>query len=61
MSAETAFLGSEQTRWLADALTASTATWKIVAADMPLALIVAHQPGFHESVANADAGPPLGT
>jgi alkaline phosphatase D len=60
MSAETAFLGSEQTRWLADALSASTATWKIVAADMPLGLIVAHQPGFHESVANADAGPPLG-
>ena len=60
MSAETAFLGSEQARWLADALSASKATWKIVAADMPLALIVAHQPGFHESVANGDAGPPLG-
>jgi alkaline phosphatase D len=60
MSADTAFLGATQAAWLADALTASTATWKIVAADMPLGLVVAHQPGFHESVANGDAGPPLG-
>jgi alkaline phosphatase D len=60
MSAETAFLGSAQAQWLADALAASSATWKIVAADMPLGLIVAHQPGFHEAVANGDAGPPLG-
>ncbi len=34
--------------------------WKIVAADMPLGLVVAHQPGFHEAVANGDNGPPLG-
>jgi alkaline phosphatase D len=60
MSEETAFLGAEQVQWLADALTQSTATWKVVAADMPLGLIVAHQPGFHEAVANADHGVPLG-
>lgn len=59
-SAETAFLGADQVRWLADALSSSTATWKIVAADMPLGLTVAHQPGFHEAVANGDDGVPLG-
>ena len=57
---DTAFLGSAQAQWLADALSRSRATWKVVAADMPLALIVGHQPGFHESVANADNGAPLG-
>jgi alkaline phosphatase D len=58
--AETAFLGPTQVQWLADALSRSQATWKIVAADMPLALIVGHEPGFHESAANADNGAPLG-
>jgi alkaline phosphatase D len=38
-----------------DALTRSTATWKI-AADMPLGIVVAHQPGRHEAVANGDDG-----
>jgi len=59
-SVETAFLGSAQLQWLTDALTRSTATWKIIAADMPLGLVVGHQPGFHEAVANGDGGPPLG-
>ena len=59
-SAETAFLGAAQVTWLADALARSTATWKIVAADMPLGLVVGHQPGFHEAVANGDGGAPLG-
>lgn len=58
--ADTAFLGSAQARWLAGALARSTATWKIVAADMPLGLVVAHQPGRHEAVANGDPGPALG-
>ena len=57
---DTAFMGAAQTRWLLDALSRSRATWKVVAADMPLGLVVGHQPGFHEAVANADAGVPLG-
>jgi alkaline phosphatase D len=57
---ETAFLGSDQARWLADSLQASRALWKVVAADMPLGLVVGHEPGFHEAVANADDGPPKG-
>ncbi|HET9703468.1 MAG TPA: alkaline phosphatase D family protein [Vicinamibacterales bacterium] len=60
MTADTAFLGSRQARWLADALARSRATWKIVAADMPLGLVVAHRPGEHEAVANGDPGPPRG-
>ncbi len=59
----TAFLGIEQIIWLKQALKASTATWKIVAADMPLGLVVyddwRRKSGF-EAVANADNGPPLG-
>jgi alkaline phosphatase D len=58
--ADTAFLGAAQVAWLAGALTRSRATWKIIAADMPLGLVVGHQPGFHEAVANGDGGAPLG-
>lgn len=59
-SAETAFLGSRQLTWLADALTASKATWKVIAADMPLGVVVSHAPGQHEAVANGDDGPARG-
>lgn len=40
MSAETAFLGVKQLLWLKEALLASKASWKIIASDMPLGLIV---------------------
>ena len=53
---EAAILGQRQLRWLADALTRSRAAWKIIAADMPLGVTVAHQPGRHEAVANGDHG-----
>jgi alkaline phosphatase D len=60
---DTAFLGVEQVIWLKQALKASTATWKIIAADMPLGLVVyddwRRKSGF-EAVANADHGSPLG-
>jgi len=57
---ESAILGQRQVQWLANALSRSRATWKIVAADMPLGITVAHQPGRHEAVANADPGEPRG-
>jgi alkaline phosphatase D len=60
LGADAALLGRKQVRWLADALSRSRATWKIVAADMPLGITVAHQPGRHEAVANADHGAPRG-
>ncbi|HUQ87124.1 MAG TPA: alkaline phosphatase D family protein [Vicinamibacterales bacterium] len=56
LNRDSAFLGAAQVRWLADALARSTATWKIIAADMPLGIVVAHQPGHHEAVANGDNG-----
>ncbi|EWY41785.1 alkaline phosphatase [Skermanella stibiiresistens SB22] len=37
---ETTFLGAEQIRWLKQELLASDATWKVIAADMPIGLIV---------------------
>jgi alkaline phosphatase D len=57
---DTVFMAVAQLLWLTDALMESRATWKIIAADMPLGLVVGHQPGFHEAVANGDDGPPLG-
>ena len=51
-----ALLGAAQVRWLADAVSKSKATWKIIAADMPLGIVVAHQPGRHEAAANGDHG-----
>jgi alkaline phosphatase D len=57
-SAATAFLGMPQLRWLKRALLASTATWKVIASDMPLGLLVPDVNGF-EAWANGD-GPTLG-
>jgi alkaline phosphatase D len=58
----TAFLGQAQIRWLKQALLASRATWKVIAADMPVGLIIydnfVTREGS-EAIANAD-GPPLG-
>ena len=50
---ETAFLGTEQVRWLKQALLASDATWKVIAADMPIGLIVPDGELF-EAIANGD-------
>jgi alkaline phosphatase D len=55
----TQFLGSAQTRWLKQRLRASTATWKVIASDMPVGLVVRDGATAFESWANGD-GPPLG-
>jgi alkaline phosphatase D len=59
----TAFLGADQVAWLKQALQSSRATWKIIAADMPIGLVIYDdwraKSGF-EAVANAEHGPPLG-
>jgi alkaline phosphatase D len=60
---DSAFLGSAQIDWLKGALKESKATWKIIAADMPLGLLVyndARTKKGCEAVANGDDGPPLG-
>ncbi|MBV8534663.1 MAG: alkaline phosphatase D family protein, partial [Alphaproteobacteria bacterium] len=63
-SDETAYLGRPQIQWLKQALLASKATWKVIAADMPLSLLVedgkdAQGRMKFENSANGD-GPPLG-
>jgi alkaline phosphatase D len=63
LDATSRILGAAQVRWLKQALLASEATWKVIASDMPLGLIVwddfrARQGA--EAVAQGDAGPPLG-
>jgi alkaline phosphatase D len=52
-------LGAEQAAWLRRELAASTATWKVVASDMPLSLLVSDAHGV-EAVAQGDGGAPLG-
>ena len=62
--AETAYLGRAQIEWLKRGLAQSRATWKVIASDMPLGVIVGDgkdkegRPVFENS-ANGD-GPPLG-
>lgn len=63
-SAETAYLGRVQVEWLKQGLAQSRATWKVIASDMPLGVIVGDgndkqgRPMFENS-SNGD-GPPLG-
>lgn len=58
-SQETAFLGNSQLLWLKDKLLNSRATWKVIASDMPIGLIVADGSSNFENFANGD-GLPLG-
>ncbi|HEX2555251.1 MAG TPA: alkaline phosphatase D family protein [Microvirga sp.] len=59
---ETVFLGRDQLDWLKRELKASRATWKVIAADMPLGLVVYDDfrtRSGSEAIAQGD-GPPLG-
>jgi alkaline phosphatase D len=59
---ESYFIGPEQMRWLKQALLNSRATWKVIASDMPLSLIVyddATNRKGSEAFAQGD-GPPRG-
>jgi alkaline phosphatase D len=58
-STETAFLGNQQLQWLKQQLIKSNATWKVIASDMPIGLVVRDGPNAFEAVANGD-GMPLG-
>ncbi|MAU52661.1 MAG: alkaline phosphatase [Roseovarius sp.] len=57
LSDESRILGAEQVAWLQRALARSDATWKVIASDMPLGLVVG---GGQEAVANGDNGPARG-
>ena len=59
------FLGPAQLRWLEQSLAASRATWKLIASDMPLSIVVPDlnpdvPKGTYEAWANGDPGAPLG-
>jgi alkaline phosphatase D len=61
---ETEYLGRPQLKWLEEGLAASRATWKIIASDMPIGLVVsdgkdAQGRTVFENSSNGD-GPPLG-
>ncbi|HVJ68534.1 MAG TPA: alkaline phosphatase D family protein [Caulifigura sp.] len=60
---EVTFLGQKQLQWLKDGLKASQSTWKVIASDMPIGMIVGDalegKPNF-EAVANAEPGKPSG-
>ena len=50
---ETAMLAATQRAWLEEALARSTATWKIIACDQPIGVVVPDGP-LQEGFANAD-------
>lgn len=65
MIADSAFLGTEQMAWLKARLLASRATWKVIASDMPIGIVVPDAnpdvpKGTFEAWANADSGSPSG-
>lgn len=56
----TNILGQEQVDWLIKEIRKSKATWKVIAADLPLGIIVPDGPVNQESLSNRDNGAPLG-
>lgn len=56
MSEATRILGQEQMAWLKRELAQSRATWKVIASDMPIGLVVRDGDTKFEAVANADDG-----
>ncbi len=65
LGADAAFLGAAQLAWLKRSLLQSNATWKLIASDMPISIVVADlnkdvPQGMYEAWANAENGPPSG-
>ncbi len=65
LSEESAFLGPEQLQWLKRGLLSSRATWKVIASDMPISIVVPDlnsdvPKGTYEAWANGDHRAPLG-
>lgn len=62
---DAAFLGAPQLEWLKQSLKRSRATWKVIASDMPISLVVRDlkddvPTGTFEAWANGDPGAPAG-
>lgn len=60
LSADSRILGTSQIAALKASLAASRATWKIVACDMPVGLVVRDGGALFEAIANGEHGAPLG-
>jgi len=63
MTPKSRILGEAQTRWLKRELGNSKATWKVIASDMPIGIIVwdnAKEKKGAEAIANGDQGPAKG-
>jgi len=62
--AQTTFLGDTQVAWLKEGLMRSRATWKVIASDMPMGLVIRDRERngvmTFEGLANGDGGRPLG-
>ncbi|MFJ4027208.1 alkaline phosphatase D family protein [Paenarthrobacter sp. NPDC089989] len=56
----TNILGQEQVDWLIKEVRQSKATWKVIAADLPLGIVVPDGAVNQESLSNRDNGAPLG-
>ncbi|NDV87462.1 alkaline phosphatase [Aurantimonas aggregata] len=59
----TTMMGREQIAWLKRELASSQATWKVIASDMPIGLVVWDKVGdksFIEAIAQSDGGAPKG-
>ncbi len=56
---ETVFFGSAQMQWIKQRLLNSRATWKVIASDMPIGIVVKDGPTNFEAFANGN-GPALG-
>ncbi|MEU6267013.1 alkaline phosphatase D family protein [Saccharopolyspora shandongensis] len=59
-TADGGVFGIKQLEWLKRELAASRATWKVIAADLPLSLVVTDGPSAFEAVGQGDPGVPLG-
>jgi alkaline phosphatase D len=53
-------MGAAQVDWLKTRLASSQSTWKVIANDMPIGLVVRDGQTHFEAIANADDGPPRG-
>ncbi len=59
-AADGGVFGERQLAWLKRELAASTATWKVIAADLPIGLVVPDGPSGIEGIAQGAVGAPLG-
>jgi alkaline phosphatase D len=60
LTPESALFGADQLASFKSRLAASRATWKVIASDLPISIIVADGKDRFEAFANGEPGPPLG-